>query len=159
MTALRAWFDGRTLRERRLILAALALLAVTTAWLLVIMPIRDALSSARTRYADAVIRQGTTEARVRAVKAIQRGQPVAVPLPLADAVRTQAAEAGLSLITLEPQGNDRVHIAIAGGGAGAVTRWLARLEGEGLLVDTATITAGADGSSVTTDAVLVARAP
>lgn len=158
MNGVRAWFDARSLRERRLILAMLALLAVTLVWLLVVVPTRDALSTARIRYTDAVIRLGAAEAEVRAVKSIQRAQPAAAPLPLADAVRARVTESGLSLVTLEPQGSDHVHVAVAGARAGAIAQWLARLESEGLLVQDATITAGTDGN-VTADATLLTRAP
>lgn len=156
MSALRAWFDARSLRERRLILVMLALLAVTFVWLLVIVPVQDGLSSARTRYADAVIRLGQAEADARAVRGIQRRQPAPVPLPLADAIRTRAAEANLSLVTLDAQGDDRVRISVTGASAGAITAWLARLEGEGILVQDLTITAA--GGTVTANATLAARA-
>lgn len=158
MTGVRIWFAARTVRERRLILAMLALLLVTLVWIAVITPIRDGLSAARTRYETAVIRLGAAQAEARAVKLIQRGQPAAVPLPLAETVRARASAAGLSLITLEPQGTDRVHLAVAGARAGAVAQWLAELERDGLLVNDTTFTAAPDGS-VSLDATLVARAP
>ena len=64
MNELRAWFAGRSLRERRLILVMVALLAVTIVWGLVIRPVRDGLSSTRERYADAVVRAPADEAGV-----------------------------------------------------------------------------------------------
>ena len=47
MSGMRNWFAGRSLRERRMILVMLALLAVTIVWGGIILPVRDGLSSAR----------------------------------------------------------------------------------------------------------------
>jgi general secretion pathway protein M len=156
VSALRSWFEARSPRERRLLLVMMGLLAVTIVWLAVVIPVRDGLSSARTRYADAVVRLGRAEAGARAVKRIQRAQPAPVPLPIADAVRARASEAGIALTALEPLGPERVRIAAAGAKAGALTAWLARLEGEGLLAENVTMTAAGDGT-VSADATLSAR--
>ena len=69
MTALRAWFDGRSLRERRLLLVMTALLVLVILWAGIIRPVGDGLSSARGRHADAVVRLGETEAAVEAIHA------------------------------------------------------------------------------------------
>ena len=135
MSALTAWFAGRTLRERRLLLVMLALAAVTIVWALVIVPVRNGLSASRARYAAAVIDLGEAEARLRAVKAIQRRQLAPVPLPLADTVRARADTAGVPLAALDPDGTGSVRVSIGGAPAGAVLGWIAGLEAEGVLVD------------------------
>lgn len=145
MTPLIAWFAARSLREKRMILVMLALLAVTIVWAAVIMPVRDGLSSSRERYADAVTRLGTTEARVRALKGMQRARITPLGGPLADTVRARAETAGFALAGLDPDG-DRIRISIATARPGALLGWIAGLEAAGVLVDGLTIGGNGDGT-------------
>lgn len=156
MNEVRAWFNGRSLRERRLILVMLALLVVAILWGLLILPVRNGLSSTRERYTDAVVRVGEAEAGLRAVKSIQRRQRGSVPLPLADTVRARADGAGFTLASLDPEANDRVRLSIATAKAGALMAWLAALEDQGVLVDGLTITPNG-GGTVTAQMTLKAR--
>lgn len=152
MTSLRSWFEGRSVRERRMILVMLALAAVTLVWGGVMRPLGDALAGARTRHADAVIRLGETRARVEAVRLLGRGGAATLPRPLADEVRARAAEAGFTLASVEPDGADRVRVALQGARPGALTGWLARLENRGLLVERVAYTANPDrtvGATIT----------
>lgn len=150
------WFQARSLRERRLILAMLALAAVTIVWAGIILPVRNGLSSSRARYTDAVVRLGEAQAGLRQVKAVQRrvGPPLAGVL--VDAIRASAEGAGLTLSTLEPDGADRVRAGVASARAGALTAWIAGLEGSGVLVDSVTVAANGDGT-VNAQMVLVRR--
>lgn len=150
MTGLRAWFAGRTLRERRLILVMLALAAVTIVWGGVVRPVGDGLASARARHADSVIRLAETRARVDAVRFAQRGGPLSLPLPLADEVRARAADAGLTLTSVDQEGADRVRVGVQSARPGALTGWLARLEARGLIVDSAAYTANPDRTASAT---------
>ncbi|ONF95299.1 type II secretion system protein GspM [Sphingomonas jeddahensis] len=145
MTNLTAWYQGRSLRERRLILIMLALLVVTILWAGIIRPVRDGLESTRERHARAEVRLGEVQRQVAQVKAIQRGRPRAPEGPLVDAIRTRADEAGFSLSSLEPEGNN-VRIGIATAKPGALLGWIAGLEHDGLLVDASTITGNGDGT-------------
>lgn len=144
MTALRAWFAARATREKRLILVMLALLAVTIVWAGVIRPVRDGLSSARERHADAVIRLGRTLSEVDAVKSAQRAGISVVSAPLADAVRARAEEAGFTLASLDQDGPDRVRVSIANARPGALLGWIAGLEQGGILVETTSLTPNGD---------------
>lgn len=144
MTGLRSWFEGRSLRERRLILAMLALAALTVAWGAVLRPLGDALAGARTRHADAVIRLGETRARVDAARLIQRGGAGRPTAAIADEVRVRAAEAGFTLLSVDADGPDRVRLSVQSARPGALAGWLARLERRGLLVDAAAFTPNPD---------------
>jgi general secretion pathway protein M len=144
MTSLRSWFDGRSLRERRLLLVMAALAALTLVWAGVIRPVGDALASARARHADAVIRLGETQARVEAVRLAQRSGPAVTGASLVDEVRARAADAGFTLTSIDADGPDRVRVAVQAARPGALTGWLARLEARGLLVDSVAFTANAD---------------
>jgi len=145
MNSLTAWFQGRSLRERRLILVMLGLFVVTLLWAGIIRPVRDGLESTRERHAGAEVRLGEVQRQVAQVKAIQRGRPRAPEGPLTDAVRGRADEAGFALASLEPEG-DRVRIGIATAKPGALLGWIAGLEADGLLVDASTITGNGDGT-------------
>jgi len=157
MSALAAWYAGRSLREKRLILVMLALLVLTVVWAGVIRPVRDVLDTAREREARAVMRLGQVRAQVAAAKAIQRSRPGTPEGPLPDAIRSRADEAGFALSSLEPDG-DRVRISIAQARPGALLGWIALLEADGLLVDASTINGNGDGTVAVT-LTLKGRAP
>ena len=155
MTGLRTWFAGRALRERRLILVMLALLAVTIVWGGIILPVRDGLSGARERHADAVVRLGATQAEVDLIRAAGRRIPLTGSL--ADTLRLRAEAAGFGLATVEDSAGGRVHATIAAGRPAALGRWFAGLEASGILVESAAWRDNADGS-VAADFVVRARA-
>lgn len=158
MTGLRAWYAARSLREQRLILAMLALAAVTLVWAGVVIPVRDGLSSARARHRDAVERLGRTLVAVDAVKRAQRAGITLLDAPLPDAVRAKAEEAGFTLASLDGEGADRVRVAIATARPPALFAWLAALEAAGILVETSAITANGD-QTVAAQLTLRARQP
>lgn len=142
MTPLRAWFDARTLREKRLLIVMATLLALTIVWAGIVRPVGDALSSTQERHADAVVRLGLAESAVAAIRANRRAAPIGNSL--ADAVRARADQAGFPLQDLTEDGADRLRVRIASARAGALTRWLANLERGGVLVQQATLTDNGD---------------
>lgn len=141
-----AWFAGRSLRERRLILVMLALAVVTIVWAGVILPVRNGLSSSRERYTGAVVRLGAAEAGMAQVKAIQRRQPQPLAGALADVVRARAEAAGFALASLDVEAPDRIRTSIATARAGALMAWIAGLEADGMLVDALSVTGNGDGT-------------
>ncbi len=149
MTGLITWYNGRSLREKRLILVMLALLAVTIVWAGIIRPVRDGLESTRERQIAATIRLGEVQRQVAAVKALQRGRVRPLEGPIADAVRMRADEAGFALASLDPVGA-RVRITIATAKPGALLAWIAGLEADGILVDSSSITGNGDGTVAAT---------
>ena len=144
MSSLRAWFDSRALREKRLILVMVALLALTIVWYGLIRPLGDGLSDARARHADAVIRLGETQASVAAIRDIDRHRPPPLTGTFADAIRARAADAGFALTSLDEDGSNRVRVSIQSARPAALVPWLARLENAGILVDAATLTDNRD---------------
>jgi len=144
MTGLRTWFRARSLREKRLLLAMLALAVLTLVWGGIIRPLGDALASARERHADAVVRLARTEAAVETLRLIQARRARPLTGALADVVRAEANEAGFALASLDQQAPDRVHVGIQSARAGALVGWLARLERSGVLVDNARLTDNGD---------------
>ena len=137
------WFDGRSRREKRLVLAAVALAVLALLWGAVIRPVGDALSSERERYADAVQRFGSTAARVDTVADIARRRSAPTG-PIGDTVRAAADGAGFALASLDPAGPDAVKVGIASARPAALAAWLAQLEASGVLVTSAALTNNGD---------------
>ncbi|SEM42559.1 general secretion pathway protein M [Sphingomonas gellani] len=156
MTRAFPWFAARSLREQRLILVMLALLAVTVTWAGIIRPVGDALSSAQERQADAVTRLGETRAQVEAVRTAQALHGPALAGTLADTVRARADAAGFTLASLDPQADDRVHVTLSSARPGVLVAWLARLERAGVLIDSTRMTDNGD-RTVSADLVLKAQ--
>lgn len=144
MTGLRAWFDGRSLRERRLILVMLGLAALTLLWAGIVLPVTDGLSSSRQRQQDAVIRLGDTEARVAALEALAKARPAALSGGLDAELRRRAEAAGFTLQTLNQLGPGRVQLGIASARGGALMTWVAGLEQGGILVEAMRLTDNGD---------------
>jgi general secretion pathway protein M len=143
-TALITWFNGRSLRERRMLLVMLALLVLTILWFGIALPVSDGLSSSRTRLNDAIVRLGDTESRIDAVKALQRSQPSPISGALADYLRQSAGNAGFALSNVEAQNDDRTKITVATARPAALFSWIADLEQAGVIVVASDVTNNGD---------------
>jgi general secretion pathway protein M len=139
MTArLMTWFNGRSGREKWMVLAMLALFGVALI-VGIARPVDEALSSARRHNADAALRLAQTQAQLDALKVLRRIRPDRLAGSLDAVVRQSADSAGFSLDTVSPDGNRlRVHIGSAKGGA--LLAWLGGLEEQGVLVDDLNVT-------------------
>lgn len=156
MTNLSAWFAGRSLREKRLILVMAALAALTLVWAGIIRPVNDALSSARERQVDAASRLGDTRAEVEAVRASQALRGPVESGGVADLVRARADAAGFTLASLDVQGPDRVHVTVTSARPAALIPWLGRIERSGLLVESARLSDNGD-RTVAVDLIIRAQ--
>jgi len=143
ITTFKTWFDARAQREKQLLIVMAALFAVTIVWALY-LPIGDALSSAKTRHTDAVIRFGDTQARVRAVEALHRNGGTQIAGPLDTILRDRANEAGFDLASVGAAPGGGVQLAIAKAKPAALLGWIATLEGAGILVDSVTASDNGD---------------
>ena len=128
------WYRARTQREQYMVLGAGVAVLLAFAYFLIV-PLSDALASAKARHADAVIALGETQARVDAVKALQADRAAPLEAPLESIIRSRANDAGFALTTVTPQGGDSVQIAIASARPGALIGWIAGLESSGMLID------------------------
>ncbi|OYY91408.1 MAG: general secretion pathway protein GspM [Sphingomonas sp. 28-66-16] len=144
IAALRSWFSGRSLREQRLILVALALAAVTVLSFGIIRPVEDGLAAAKARQRDAVLRLATTESQLRALTELQRDRPPPLQAPLDSEIRARAAAAGFVLSNVAPQANNAVLVAIASARPSALFGWIGDLERSGILVESLTTTDNGD---------------
>ncbi|PTS78256.1 hypothetical protein DBR17_12735 [Sphingomonas sp. HMWF008] len=128
------WFRARTQREQYMVAGGAIAVALAFLYFLIV-PLSDALASAKARHADAVIALGETQARVDAVKALQADRAAPLDAPLESVIRTRANDAGFALTNVTPQGSDHVQLAIASARPGALIGWIAGLEASGILVD------------------------
>lgn len=128
------WYRERSQREQWMVLAGGVITALVVCYFLVV-PLSEALDSAKARHADAVIALGETQVRVDAVKAAKADHAAPLDAPLESIIRARANDAGFALTNVAPQGSDRVQIAIASARPGALTSWIADLEASGILVD------------------------
>lgn len=146
------WWRARSLREQRLLLAMFALLAVTILWLGLYRPIQNALSAARERHHEAVIRLGEARAQADALRGLKGLARVSGPLA---AVVTQAAsDAGFANAAVSPQGERRVSISIPSARPAPFFSWIAGLETRGIVVEHLSSRANTD-QTLAVDAVLV----
>lgn len=137
------WWKGRSLREQRLLLVMFALLAVTILWFGIYRPIDNALSAARARHADAVVRLADTKAKVAALRGLGRGGSAPAG-PLATVIGADATAAGFTAASVTPQGDRRVTVAIPSARPVAIFGWIARLEARGIIVERISARANSD---------------
>ena len=128
------WLRARTRREQYMVAGGAIAVVLAVAYFLIV-PLSDALASAKARHADAVIALGETQARVDAVKALQAERAGPLDAPLESVLRTRANDAGFALTNVTPQGSDHVLLTIASARPGALIGWVAGLEASGILVD------------------------
>lgn len=145
------WWRERSVREQRMLIVMLALLAVTILWLGIYRPLQNGLSAARERHQLAVVRLGEVRAQAEAIRGA-RAVPAA-PGPLSDLVSRSAAEAGFANATVAPQGDRRVSVSVPSARPGPALRWIALLEGQGIVVERFGARANAD-PTLTVDLVL-----
>ena len=147
MTEIRAWWAVRSLREKRLLLVMLALLAAAIVWFGLLRPLSDALSDARRRQADAAVLLGETEARAsaaRSLSGIGSTGAATVSGPLDADIRTRADQAGFVLGSVNLLDAARVRVTIAQARPAALFAWIAGLEQAGLLVEALNATDNGD---------------
>lgn len=141
----RTWWRTRTLREQRLLLAMLGLLAVVLLWLLIVRPLGDALSRARERHADAA--QALAEARAQAalISRLERAAPIAPQEPIDALISRSATEAGFPITRLEREGPDQATMVLASVRPQAFFGWVGQMEsGRGLIVERLSATTNSD---------------
>jgi general secretion pathway protein M len=134
------WWRQRSVREQRLLLVMVALLAVTILWLGIYRPIQDARSGARERHQQAVVRL----AEMRAEAAALRPGPAALSGPLASVVTQSATDAGFANAAVTPRGDGRVAVSIPSARPAPFFAWIASLEARGIVVEQLSARANAD---------------
>ena len=132
-----AWWETRSLRERRLLAIMFALLAIVLAWLAVVRPLADALEAARLRHAAAVV----------ALAGARAARPAAAPAaagPADSIVAETAAAAGFAGARIARLGPARAGVAVDSARPQALFGWIAEMERRGLVVERLRAQANAD---------------
>ena len=126
------WWAERSQRERRLILVMLALAVIVLGWLMVVRPLSDALDTAKTRHAAAVVALGEARARVP-----QSAGPRVMPptLPVDSLIARTANEAGFPGARVAGQGPTGASVVVDAARPQALFAWVLRLEQSGLVVE------------------------
>jgi len=148
------WWRGRSTREQRLLLVMAALAATLFLWLAVIRPLGDALDRARVRHGAAVV--AWAEARARRAPAGGASATATPPLPLDGFVTRGAAEAGFAAARVTARGPSRASLVIDAARPQALLGWIARLEAQGVAIETLRARANPD-RTIAVEAALRAR--
>ena len=147
------WWSQRSERERRLLLVMLGLLALLLGWLLVVRPLGDALDAARERHGAAVVALAEAKARTQ----VAAPPPASAPaLPIDGLVSRSATEAGFANARVAGQGPTRATVAIDAARPQALFGWVARLEAQGVTVESLRARANAD-QTLAVEAAFLAR--
>lgn len=122
-----------------------AVAALVLLWLLVVRPLGDALSDAKSRHGDAIVALAETRAQVASIRAAEgRDSPQVVGA--VDALVSQAAtEAGFPVTRLDRHSGTQATLVMESIRAQAFFAWVNQMEtGRGLVVDRMTATTNSD---------------
>lgn len=151
---LTSWFVSRTKRERYMLLVMAGLMAVVIVWLGIILPVNDALASAKRRHAEALATEATIGRQV-AIRSL-RGSTVRLSAPLATVVTQLASEAGFTGAQVNPVGREAVDVAIPAARPQALFAWLEDLRGRDIFPVSLAMRA-AEGQTVSVEMRLKGR--
>lgn len=154
MSAIRTWWTELSARERVLVAIMGVLIAIVIVWLGIARPVESALDNARTRQAEALDRNVAIRAKVKALQTIPARRASSAAGPLDQTVGQSAGEEGFTLERTQAQGEGRVEIAIASARPTALFGWLAKLEAQGVVVDTLTVQPAPTAGTISVRAVL-----
>lgn len=144
MEALRTWWAERSLREQRLLIVMIALLAIVGLWLLAFRPLSDRLEAEQQRHAEAVTALAQARARAATLRGREGPSVAAAPLPIEGVISRTSAEAGFANARIAGQGPARATFALDAVRAPAFFAWIRRLEGRGVVVDSLRARANSD---------------
>lgn len=141
----RFWWNLRTTREKRLLLALFAVAAVFLAWIAVVRPLNNALAEAKARHDRAVIARAQVDARVAALRDLRAVARPPLQGGIADVVSAEAVRVGFNMNQIEPVGTDGVRIIIAAVRPQTFFAWVTDMETRlGLDVEALTARPNAD---------------
>lgn len=134
-------WSALTLRERLLIGTMIVLVVGIVGWFGIWGPLDRGLQQARGDYAVALERRAAVTARLSLLdgKAAQTNRGASATVDLPQFVSAAASEAGFTLQRANAQGADAMAVSIESARAGPLLAWLAALEGQGINVETISI--------------------
>jgi general secretion pathway protein M len=139
------WWRTRTLRERRLLLFAAALLITVLLWLLVVRPLGDALSRAQERHGQAARALAEARAQAALIERLEGRTAPALGLPLEALITQSATEAGFPIARVQSAGPSVATFASISVRPQAFFAWVGQMEtGRGLAVERLNATTNSD---------------
>jgi general secretion pathway protein M len=132
---MRQWWNTRSLREQRLLLAMGAIAAIVLVWLLIIRPIGDSLSDTKARHAAAVVALAEVRADADALQSARQATPVALGGPVDSIISQSATAAGFPTTQVTREGANQATIAIDAVRPQAFFGWVDQMEASGLTVE------------------------
>lgn len=139
------WWKTRTPREQKLLLAGGLIALAVLAWLLIVRPLGDALSTARAQHNDAVLMLADVRADVAALERARGGGGAAANGPVDAIVTAAATEAGFPVTQLERPGPDQATLVLPAVRPQAFFAWVGMMEAQrGLRVDRLSVSANSD---------------
>ena len=143
IASVRLWFAALSQRERRLVATAGVLTGLAILVFAIIMPALSVLEKAALDLDEAVQRRGRIAAKV----ALTQGQrSVAAATDIGLLVTQSAAEKGFDVIKSTNAAPGQISIRIDQARAPAFLAWVNELEAQNIVVRTATLRSGANGT-------------
>ncbi|MCW2364440.1 MULTISPECIES: type II secretion system protein GspM [Sphingobium] len=159
MQGLRTWWANHSLAERRF-MAGLGIVALLMfLWLGVWRPVNDGLAAGWERQGAALDRYASVRAMVAELRQKPQKRAQGERLAVDQRVGQTAAEAGFTLDRADQQGQGRMSVNIASARVGPLLQWIARLEADGVAVQTISIVPGAAEGTVSVQAVFQETRP
>ena len=135
----RNWFVGLSQREKILVGFAGLLLAGLVGYYGIARPTFGAMTAAEQRYVDAVEQQARIEAKVAALQQPVDGTVVKFSGAIDAFVGQSAGETGIAVASVTPQSGSRVNMVVESAKPTALFGWLARIEREGIVVESLSV--------------------
>lgn len=147
MTArFRQFWSERSIREKQLLLMMFALFGVMVLVFGIIRPLVNSTTAARERLDRATVEAGQIAAWAQTLRDAKRGAPPALSGTMILAIAQSAGAAGLTLATVDPQGEDRVGFTIPNVKSPAFFAWLRTLSQQGIFPERVTLRTNPDGT-------------
>ena len=144
---IQTWWAEREPRERQLILAALALIAVITLYQFVLVPSRAFAETQAQRYRTALSEQADVKAA--AAQDRRSAAPASANQPLQSLLTNTAGLYGLSITRLAPAENDGLNLWMDGVAPQLLYAWIGDLEtSHGVRVGKASVRLDPEGMTV-----------
>lgn len=142
----RNWFAGLSQRERILVGVAGLLLAGLVGYYGIARPMFGAMTVAEERYLDAIEQQARIDAKVAALQQPVDGDVVKFSGTIDAFVGQSAGETGIAVASVTPQSDSRVNMVVESAKPTALFGWLARIEREGIAVESLSVNPAGSGT-------------
>ena len=144
--SVRLWFAALTQREKWLVATAGILAGLSIAVFAIIMPALSVVEKAALDLDEAVQRRGRIVAKVASTQGQRSVAPMTAAADIGLLVTQSAAEKGFDVIKSTNAAPGLISIRIDQARAPAFLAWVNELEGQNIVVRTATLRSGANGT-------------